>query len=244
MDLADGESCQVSYRIQGVLERGYDHLLVEGSDGSGWERVASYTGRVTGGEREGISLAGFDGASRFRLRFRLQSDSSGRADGVKIDDVRVACRSRYVRMSGTSMAAPHVAGAASLLAAEFPAAGPVELRARLLAGVDRRPAFRGAVASDGRLNISRSLTREDTTPPGTRITGAKDLGRRYRVRLASTEPLSRFRCKLDAEPWEGCPRLHKTPVLGTGAHTLRAAAIDFFGNQDPTPATIHLGVRP
>ncbi len=243
VDLTDGESCQLSYRIRGALEREYDRLLVEGSDGSGWGELASYTGRVIGGEREGVSLAEFDGAPSFQVRFRLTSDPSGRADGVKIDDVRVACRSRYFRLSGTSMAAPHVAGAASLVAERFPAAKPVELRARLLAGVDRKPAFRGRVASDGRLNIARSLTHEDTRPPNTTFRDIKTLGPRLRVRLRSTEPLSHFRCKLDDEPWAACGRLHKTPPLPTGNHRLAAAAIDFFGNQDATPAGVGFRVR-
>jgi hypothetical protein len=134
------------------------------------------------------------------------------------------------------MAAPHVAGAASLLAAHFPGAEPEELRARLLSAADRRPAFRGRLLSDGRLNVARALTEDDVRPPNTQIASLTQLGRRARVRLQSSEPLSRYRCRVDQEAGAPCRSLHKTQPLAPGKHVIRAAAIDYFGNEDPTPA--------
>jgi len=218
-----------------MLERGYDRLHVEGWSGAGWEEIARYSGRIDRGRRN-LSLEEFAGNPSFRLRFRLESDASGREDGVKIAFVEVSCRSRYWSLSGTSMAAPHVAGAASLLAAHFPGADPVELKARLLSSADRRRAFHGIVASDGRLNVARALTAADVRAPNTEIMRLDHLGRRVRAKLRSSEPLSRFRCRLDEAAWAPCRPLHKTRALAPGRHVIRAAAADYFGNEDPTPA--------
>ena len=64
---------------------------------------------------------------------------------------------RYVNLSGTSMATPHVTGAAALLLAERPDLSVSGLRAALLGGVDPLPSLSGRVASGGRLDVRRSL---------------------------------------------------------------------------------------
>lgn len=87
------------------------------------------------------------------------------------------------RMDGTSMAAPHVAGAAALIKAAFPQAGVTEIKNRLLYGADalnsllqpnlpqdiyrpdRWPVDNPLVRGGRRLNIFRSLE-TDVTPPG------------------------------------------------------------------------------
>ena len=63
----------------------------------------------------------------------------------------------YSWSSGTSMATPHVSGAAALLWSAAPDAQPIDISAALLAGVDMRPAFAGRTVSGGRLNVMRSL---------------------------------------------------------------------------------------
>ena len=67
--------------------------------------------------------------------------------------------------SGTSMAAPHVSGATSLILEKFPNLSNKELKDRLLFSVDRLPQLEGKVVSGGRLNLARALE-TDGLPPG------------------------------------------------------------------------------
>lgn len=79
----------------------------------------------------------------------------------------------------------------------------------------------------------------DCTPPDTRITKRPKAKTRLRIakfRFASTEPGSRFVCKLDRRPFRPCARTFKTPKLRPGRHKLLVAAIDRAGNRDRSPA--------
>jgi len=64
----------------------------------------------------------------------------------------------YDTYSGTSMATPHVAGAATLVASARPDITNDELRAALLGGVDQTEALAGKTTTGGRLNVHNSLT--------------------------------------------------------------------------------------
>ena len=61
-------------------------------------------------------------------------------------------------MSGTSMASPHVAGAAAVLWAEKPGAGYWDIRRALLGGVAPLPSLSGKMVSGGRLDLVDALT--------------------------------------------------------------------------------------
>lgn len=63
---------------------------------------------------------------------------------------------RVKAMSGTSMAAPFVSGAAALLWSQYPEASPRQIRQALMNSVDRSPFYRNA--SEGRLNINMALS--------------------------------------------------------------------------------------
>ena len=66
-----------------------------------------------------------------------------------VDPYRVA--------TGTSVAAPHVAGTAALLLQAAPEASTAQVRDALLVGVDPLPALAGRTVTGGRLNALRSL---------------------------------------------------------------------------------------
>jgi len=60
--------------------------------------------------------------------------------------------------SGTSLAAPYVAGAFALMKAKFPAETHQQLISRIWAGVDLLPSLAGKCATGGRLNLRKSLS--------------------------------------------------------------------------------------
>lgn len=89
------------------------------------------------------------------LSTRAASTAVAGASGV-VDD-------RYTRASGTSMAAPHVAGAVALVLSALPKVKPAEAVARVIATADPLAGFearggRFQSLGSGRLNLLRALT--------------------------------------------------------------------------------------
>ena len=72
----------------------------------------------------------------------------------------------YAALSGTSMATPHVAGAAALIKAVFPSATAADIKARLINSVDPIDALEDKALSGGRLNLANAIS-SDTAAPGT-----------------------------------------------------------------------------
>lgn len=80
------------------------------------------------------------------------------APGVSIGGaINTSPGNDYVYLDGTSMASPHVAGAASLLFARHPALSAQDVRTALLQGVDQHPAYDCRTITGGRLNVAKAL---------------------------------------------------------------------------------------
>lgn len=79
------------------------------------------------------------------------------APGVGIRSTYSTSNSSYGGSSGTSMATPHVAGAAALLASHNPSLSAASLKATLLNSVDALPQLTGFYKTGGRLNVANAL---------------------------------------------------------------------------------------
>jgi subtilisin family serine protease len=180
IDLRGRQGCRVQYALRLSTEPSVDHLLLEAStDGAAWTPISDSSGSTGGAFLELTDdLSPFDGAPSLYLRYRLATNGAVVSDGAQLDDVGVRCLgSTYsggevVYDDGTSMAAPHVTGAAALVISRYPNLGVAAVVTALVRGVDRRPAFSGRVASGGRVNALGALRQARRLVPKLRLGGA------------------------------------------------------------------------
>ncbi len=99
-----------------------------------------------------------------RLRFRIFSDGIFEADGIYIDDVVVtgvasgsSDAAPVQTLSGTSFAAPLVAGVAALMMSQQPSLTHRQIIERMLAAARPEPTLDGLVRTGGRLDAEQAL---------------------------------------------------------------------------------------
>ncbi len=93
--------------------------------------------------------------------FGLNSVDLG-APGVDI--VSSIPGNKYDKYSGTSMATPHVSGAAALVKAAYPDATAAQIKARLLNTADPVDSLAGKTVTGGRLNVASALENDAVAP--------------------------------------------------------------------------------
>jgi subtilisin family serine protease len=178
--LAGQTGCRLDYAVRLATEPEADKLTVEVSrDAATWVTVSELSGS-SGGVFADLSddLSEFDGEPALYLRFHFTSNSEAVSDGAQIDDIDVHCLSstyggnEFAFEDGTSMATPHVTGAAALILAKYPNLGVSGVRSALLRGVDKKSAFTGKTVSGGRLNLKKALDQARKLVPSLTLTGA------------------------------------------------------------------------
>ncbi len=201
IDLSDEEACQLEWYMQVDIRKDHAQIKTELShDAVTWETVGSHGGYADAFFAE--DLADYIGDDSVYVRFRLETDSAtskGRP-GVFMDSQKVTCYDtpygpqHYDMFVGTSMASPHVAGAATLLFSNVPDATVEQVRWALLESVDDIEGSDGLTATDGRLNVATALALlgvapEDPFPDTGAIT--------HDIKIKAIS-ITRFRKKIDA----------------------------------------------
>jgi subtilisin family serine protease len=109
------------------------------------------------------------------------------APGHQITSTFTFSDSSYIGpVSGTSFAAPYVAGACVLLLAKYPTESHQQIIARVLHGVDPLPSLAGKCVTGGRLNLRKALS-----PP-------------IQLTLLSTAPALPLQLRVNAGPNRSC----------------------------------------
>jgi subtilisin family serine protease len=172
VDLPAGyESCTLSYwrllNLTGGATFTYS-VILDGTTLDSFSPTVAAANTYTRTVR-GATLAG---GGDLQIRFRFASGSSPTAaTGVWLDDVELECfdpgaaQLTYSLLDGTSMASPHVAGAAGLLFSRNPGIGVAQARSALLQSVDPIPALNGITTTGGRLDVARALALIPPPPP-------------------------------------------------------------------------------
>ena len=155
--------CRLFYDLRLDTQQGHDFFEILGSADGVTFAGSQWSGSTGGGFLPLSSdMSAYDGAAAFFPALRLVSDADGiTGDGGYVDDLSLRClrpsAEDYDTISGTSMAAPHVAGVAALVKAAHPSFTAAQIKNAILGSVDRLPSLSGKVASGGRLDACKAV---------------------------------------------------------------------------------------
>ena len=164
-------------------------------------------------------------------------------------DVRSTVPGGYALMSGTSMAAPAVTGAAALLLERHPKLHAVQLKGALLGGAQPEPAFADSVQAGAALSLNGSLAAAaspDRSPPSAfaSISPSRTFATerdpsyyyqevRFSWTASSDASLAGYKIVVDGQAVAavGASATSTTLKIAPGLHTWSAAAFDRTGNE-------------
>ncbi len=236
-NLTGGSNCKVSAQAKIDTEDNFDTFTIEATRtptvAASWQTVFAFNGAGTGPLTANLPAA-FDGQTGVFVRFRLRSDGSNTDDGAYVDDVAVKCRTTsfnatsYGFMNGTSMASPHVAGAAAFLFTKFPTASVAEIKDKILRSADKKASLTGKVRTGARLNLYKAAAESTAAVSGGVLRFTAGAGQRNNVtatRFTDTDSIAKYRITdpystsattqqtgSRINPGAGCTRVNDTTV--------------------------------
>lgn len=164
-----GRSCRMNAEIATSLDSTQNQavaLMYKTTSDPTWDVVPS---SATAGDTQGdftswkVDLSEIAGQTGVGLAFVVQSAQGADPVFMAILNPEVKCivdqptSGTYGFMSGTSMATPHVAGAAALLLAKNPDLTAVELKQALMSTAVPTPSLAGKVVTGGRVDVNAAL---------------------------------------------------------------------------------------
>lgn len=142
--------------IRSQVAAGITVVVAAGNDGSDTDLVPRYPASFTSDGMITVAASdAADGLAGFSNYGAASIDVA--APGVGI--LSTSLGGGYGSLSGTSFAAPQVAGTVALLASVRPNASVAQIRDAILGSVDAVPALAGKVASGGRVNAFAAIGR-------------------------------------------------------------------------------------
>jgi subtilisin family serine protease len=236
IDLTGGVNCKLTAQAKIDTENNFDDFSVEftrtPANAGSWISTFFFSGAGQGRVTADVPSA-FNGQPGVFVRFRLDSDVSTVDDGAYVDDVAVRCfistfdATSYEFFDGTSMAAPHVTGAAAFLFTKLGTATVAQVKDKILRSVDKKASLNGQVASGGRLNLYKAAAESTAAVSGGVLTFTAGLEQKNNVTVTRfmdagvpkyriTDPYSTSPTVQQSgsriKPGAGCTRVNDTSV--------------------------------
>jgi len=164
--LLDGRGCRMHFELKSDVHASDALLAGAITDDVAVSEGDRLTDKFSAFETAEVSISRLDGRADVYPIFELHSDGTTQADGASVDNVRVLCRDQtylnaivdassyaeagagsYMKISGTSMATPHVSAVAALVRAAAPNADAPQVISAIKRGGRASAALLGRTSS-------------------------------------------------------------------------------------------------